>query len=143
MVRIKGQSQVLGFAIASRDREAETDAALPAVHQAGVKFLLVSGLFGVIAEPRDIAGWCFHSAGFRSNGDLAVRRGDWPDGGFPILQTNVLFCFGLDLLDGVEFEFNIAGCIGMNDERLAVGFDDGSCQAITIFQSDLVSERCG
>ena len=51
------------------------------------------------------------------------------------------FLVGLDGLNCVELEGDVSGGIGVQNERLAVGFDDGSGEAIAIFQGDLVGER--
>src|SRR5579872_1828100 len=143
MVGIEGKRQVFGFAIATCDGKTDIDAALPAVHQAGMKLVLVSGLFGVVAHYGDIAGWGLNEAGFCGNVELAIRRGNRTDSRLATFEAYVEILVGLDLLDSVKFEFDVTGGIGVNYQRLAVGLNDGSGQPITIFQGDLVGEECG
>jgi hypothetical protein len=50
------------------------------------------------------------------------------------------FRVGFDFLDRVEFQGYVAGRVSVQYQFFAVGFDDGSGEAVAIFQSDLVGK---
>ena len=111
------------------------------MQEAGVERLFVGLLLGIVADQRDFFLRRFHGAGsLGSDFEFAIGCGDRAYYRLSAFDRDVKFGAGLDVLDGVEFERDLTGGVGVQDQRLAIGLDDSPGQAVAVLQGDLVGE---
>src|SRR5580704_18944814 len=141
--RIDAQGEVGRFAVATSQREADVESAVPPVQQAGVQRLVVSSLLGIVADQRNVARWNVYRAALGGDLQLAVALLHRPHHGLFVRCADVQLLIGGDFCNGSEVDGDVSGEVGVQQKRPAVRLHDLAAQVIAIFQRDLIGENGG
>ena len=130
------------MAVSAGEREADVEAAIPSLKQAGIHGFLVGGFLGRIADDGDIRFRELDWAGsFGGDDDLISAGSNRADNGLAVLPSHGEIFRGLNTGDRGPVDGHFAGEFGLDDQSFAVGLDDGSGETVAVLKGDLIGKK--